>query len=79
MIFLNSCQKKKISDNFTLLPTVKNLQYNGKSSVLDYNSEFNYYSKSNELPVLLINQTLNMDWQFISEIKLFEKINLTYN
>ncbi len=25
------------------------------------------------------NQTLNMDWQFISEIKLFEKINLTYN
>ena len=24
------------------------------------------------------NQTLNMDWQFISEIKLFEKINLTY-
>ena len=25
------------------------------------------------------NQTLNMDWQFIAEIKLFEKINLTYN
>ena len=25
------------------------------------------------------NQALNMDWQFISEIKLFEKINLTYN
>ena len=25
------------------------------------------------------NQTLNMDWQFIGEIKLFEKINLTYN
>ena len=24
------------------------------------------------------NQTLNMDWQFIAEIKLFEKINLTY-
>ena len=25
------------------------------------------------------NQSLNMDWQFIAEIKLFEKINLTYN
>ena len=25
------------------------------------------------------NQTLNMDWQFIAEIKLFEKINLSYN
>ena len=59
MIFLNSCQKKKISDNFTLLPTVKNLQYNGKLSVLNCNSEFNYYSKSNELPVLL-SETLNL-------------------
>ena len=59
MIFLNSCQKKKISDNFTLLPTVKNLQYNGKLSVLNCNSEFNYYSKSNELPVLL-SETLKL-------------------
>ncbi len=25
------------------------------------------------------NQTLNMDWQFIAEIKLFEKINLSFN
>ena len=59
MIFLNSCQKKKISDNFTLLPTVKNLQYNGKLSVLNCNSEFNYYSESNELPVLL-SETLKL-------------------
>ena len=59
MIFLNSCQKKKISDNFTLLPTVKNLQYNGKLSILNCNSEFNYYSKSNELPVLL-SETLKL-------------------
>ena len=24
------------------------------------------------------NQSLNMDWQFIAELKLFEKIKLTY-
>ena len=24
------------------------------------------------------NQSLNMDWQFIAELKLFEKIELTY-
>ena len=58
-IFLSSCQKTKIADNFTLLPTVKNFEYNGKSSVFNYNSEFNYYSKSNELPVLL-SQTLKL-------------------
>ena len=52
-IFLSSCQKTKIAENFTLLPTVKNLEYNGKLSVFDCNSEFNYYSESNELPVLL--------------------------
>ena len=53
LIFLSSCQKTKIAENFTLLPTVKNLEYNGKLSVFDCNSEFNYYSESNELPVLL--------------------------
>jgi hypothetical protein len=25
------------------------------------------------------NQSINMDWQFIGELKLFEKLNLTYN
>ena len=24
------------------------------------------------------NQSINMDWQFIGELKLFEKLNLTY-
>ena len=59
LTFLSSCQKTKIADNFTLLPTVKNFEYNGKSSVFNCNSEFNYYSKSNELPVLL-SQTLKL-------------------
>ena len=57
-IFFCSCQKSKIEDNFVLLPTVKNTEYNGKSSLFNSKSDFVFYSESNELPVLL-SQTFN--------------------
>jgi len=57
-IFFCACQKSKIEDNFILLPTVKNTEYNGKSSLFNSKTDFVFYSESNELPVLL-SQTFN--------------------
>ena len=59
LIFFSSCQKNKIEDNFILLPSVKKVEYNGKSSLFNSKSDFVFYSESNELPVLL-SQTFNL-------------------
>ena len=59
LIFFSSCQKNKIEDNFILLPSVKDIEYNGKSSIFNGKSNYVFYSESNELPVLL-SQTLKL-------------------
>ena len=73
-IFFYSCQKSKIEDNFILLPSVKNTEYNGKSSLFNSKSDFVFYSKSNELPVLL-SQTFNLKRGTANKHNLSFKIN----
>ena len=73
-IFFYSCQKSKTEDNFILLPSVKNTEYNGKSSLFNSKSDFVFYSKSNELPVLL-SQTFNLKRGTANKHNLSFKIN----
>ena len=74
LIFFYSCQKSKFEDNFILLPSVKNIEYNGKSSLLSSKSDFVFYSESNELPVLL-SQTFNLKRGTANKHNLSFKIN----
>jgi len=74
LIFFYSCQKSKTKDNFILLPSVKNTEYNGKSSLFNSKSDFVFYSKSNELPVLL-SQTFNLKRGTANKHNLSFKIN----
>ena len=73
-IFFYSCKKSKIEDNFILLPSVKNTEYNGKSSLFNSKSDFVFYSESNELPVLL-SQTFNLKRGTANKHNLSFKIN----
>ena len=53
IFILSSCKKNNNQDNFILLPTVKNADFTGESSAFNHESQFVFYSESNELPVLL--------------------------
>jgi len=59
LFIFSSCKKNNTEDNFILLPTVKNVDFTGESSVFNHESQFIFYSESNEIPVLL-NKTFKI-------------------
>ena len=44
LFILSSCKKNNTEDNFILLPTVKNADFTGESSVFNHESQFVFYS-----------------------------------
>jgi hypothetical protein len=54
LILFYSCKNYEIQDNFVLLPKVKNVEYSGKLSSLNHDSEYIFHSETNsDIPVLL--------------------------
>ncbi|MFL2636975.1 MAG: glycoside hydrolase family 20 zincin-like fold domain-containing protein [Flavobacteriaceae bacterium] len=82
LIMFSSCKKNKTEDNFILLPSVKHADFNGEYSVFNHESQFIFYSKSNELPVLLNksfkfkkgnNQNHNLTFEINNELELADE------
>ena len=60
LLIFSSCKDLKISDKFVLLPMVKHFNYNGKSSNLNHNSKFLFFSETNHKLPALIDESINL-------------------
>ena len=60
LLIFSSCKDLKISEKFDLLPTVKHINYNGKSSNFNHNSKFVFFSKTNHKLPVLIDKSINL-------------------
>lgn len=60
LLIFSSCKDLKISEKFVLLPTVKHINYNGKSSNLNHISKFVFFSETNHKLPALIDTSINL-------------------
>ncbi|MDC3077426.1 beta-N-acetylhexosaminidase [Flavobacteriales bacterium] len=60
LLIFSSCKDLKISEKFVLLPTVKHINYNGKSSNFNHNSKFVFFSETNNKLPVLIDKSINL-------------------
>ena len=60
LLIFSSCKDLKISEKFVLLPTVKHIKYNGKSSNLNHISKFVFFSETNHKLPALIDTSINL-------------------
>ena len=60
LLIFSSCKDLKISEKFVLLPTVKHINYNGKSSNFNHNSRFVFFSETNHKLPVLIDKSINL-------------------
>ena len=60
LLIFSSCKDLEISEKFVLLPTVKHINYNGKSSNLNHISKFVFFSETNHKLPALIDTSINL-------------------
>ena len=60
LLIFSSCKDLKISEKFVLLPTVKHINYNGKSSNFNHNTKFEFFSETNTKLPVLIDKSINL-------------------
>ena len=72
--FVSSSKLLKLEDKFSELRFEFEKTYSKTRNINKPNSYYLDQDHHNHTA----NQSLNMDWQFIAELKLFEKIKLTY-